>query len=152
MTPPLPITPRTLRCANGSLYLAMAICTIAAAAYAIACGRLHEPWHIAAAAGGGLLALLWGGYYAALRYKTDATGLTHTLLWSSRSYPWASLVSCTSQSTETRGVARCALNFIFTEGSLCISSDLFPLEDVQDLRQELIEAELLKLNPEDIAE
>ena len=147
MTTPLSIPSRTLRCANGALYMIMALCTAAAAAYAFTKGHLTEPWHIALAIGGSILALLWGGYYAALRYRVDAEGLTHSLLWSSRFYPWSELISCTAMSTDSQGEACCTLSFSFTGGDISISSSLFSLDEVQELRSDLADAGALKTHP-----
>ena len=150
MTPP-PLPSRTLRCANGALYLLMALSVAGCVAWGILSGRLSGLWQIGSSIAAALLALLWGGRYAALRWETGAQGICHRLLCFRKNYHWESLRSASLQENDTRGVATCCITLTFTEGELRLSSDLISLDDLELLRDDLIAAGLLPQTPQKTA-
>lgn len=135
------VTPRTLRCANGALYMLMALGVVAAAAYAVICGRVEGAVQLGLALGGCVLALLWGGYYAALRYRVSPEGVTRCLL-GQRVQPWAALRRGDIYRKDERGVAVCRITLEFEGCCWCISSELFDQDAVQELAAELTAAGL----------
>lgn len=133
---------RTLRCANGALYLLMALAVVAAAAYAVLSGRLQGPVQCGLACGGCVLALLWAGYYAALSYRVHPAGVTRCLL-RRRTRSWATLRGGSIYRCDERGVMVCRITLEFEEGVWCISSELFEPQAVQELAEALEAADLL---------
>ena len=65
------------------------------------------------------------------------------ILLGSTSLKWAELSSATLQESQNQGTASCTLLLTAGETSLRISSDLLPLEEVQELAGELRESGLL---------
>lgn len=140
---PQELPPRTLRCANGALYLVMALALNACALWAALTGRLSgASWGIAALAG--LCSLLWALYYATLHWQLDAQGLTRRVyLLRKKTYPWQQLRSAKLHEEARMGVGVCRIYFEFAEGVLCLSSELIPLDDMETLRDDLREIGIL---------
>lgn len=138
--PPLPS--RTLRCANGALYMLMALATTAAAVYAALSGKLTGlPMLLSAA--GALIILLWAGYYATLSYRVGPEGISRSVFWRTRTRCWQDLLKAELYEHEAQGVATCRIRLSFASGVWCISSELFVPESVQELKSDLIAAGLL---------
>lgn len=144
MIPSLPH--RTLRCANGRLYLLMALCTIGCAAWAFINGRLTGAWQVGAAAAAAIAALLWAGYYAALRWEITPEGICRHGLCPHREYRWQDLQEARLSETSDRGVDSCCLMLSFSNGKMRLGSDLIHLDEVQALRDDLMAAGLLRQN------
>lgn len=138
------MTPKTIHCANGALYMLMSIAAAACAAWAIASGRVSGVWHLAAALAGVGIAMLWGAYYALLRWEVNADGISRCLL-RRRFYPWQSLQHAQVQQSDAGGVATCCLVLRFAEGELELSSRLISIDALEELRDELAAAGLLTL-------
>lgn len=115
----------------------MALAVAAAAAYATASGKLEEPWHIGAAILAALTALLWGGYYATLRCSITADALCLRYLWVKHTLRWSDLLQAEAYEQEAQSIASCKILLTFTKKSICISSELYPLEEVQEFCREL---------------
>ena len=126
----------TLRCANGALYLVMALAVVAATIYAIVCGRLEGALPCGLAGGGCALALLWAGYYMALSYRVCPQGVSRRLV-RRRFLPWHTLRGGSICRQEERGVMLCRITLKFEEATWCISSELFDPEAVQVLASAL---------------
>ena len=141
MMPDLPT--RTLRCANGALYIVMALGVVGACIWSIAAGRLVAGWQVGAAVAGALGACLWAGYYAALAWEISAAGVYRRFLWRRRLYTWQSLQHAELRESEDKGVAMCAIELDFAEGKVTLSSELLPLDEIQALRDELVARGLL---------
>lgn len=128
---------RTLRCANAALYavtvVAVAVCV------AVAWGMKGEAWSVwqrVAAVGGGVLAALWGGYYALYRVRVDAVGVAVGALHMRR-YEWQRLRGVRVSESDLMGVAQCAIFLSFSPGGeVEISSSLMNLEEVQKMLAE----------------
>lgn len=140
MHTPAAISPRTLRPANGALYLAMALCVCAAAAYAIISGRVQGWLPCTLATLGGIISLLWGGYYACLRYVADARALTRCSLFGRESRPWSTLRHAEFHEEDSRGIASCSILLTFEGGTWRISSDVLDPDAVQNLKNDLAAA------------
>lgn len=134
---------RTLRCANGLLYLCMGVAVACCAAWAIGSGRVAEAWQISAAVVASVVCMLWGGYYSALRWEISPEGICRRLLWWQESYSWNQLESAEIAESSSNGVASCCILLHFPGVKLCISSELFSLDDVEKVRDELKNAGLL---------
>lgn len=143
---PAQLPPRTLRCANGALYLLMGLAVAGCAAWAIGSGRVAGAWHTCAALAGAALALLWGGSYTLLRWEIGPAGITHRSILRRRCYPWANLQNAQIQQSEQNGVATCCLQFNFSNGALELSSQLIALDELEQLSEDLAAAGLLPQN------
>lgn len=137
------IEQHTLRCANGLLYLAMACVLAGCAVWAIASGRFDRDWQPAAAAAGSVVALVWAGYYATLRWRVDAEGASRSVFFHTRRHAWAELQSASLSEHEHNGVASCCISLRFSGGTLELSSDLIARDDVETLRDDLRAAGML---------
>lgn len=132
------VTERTLRCANGMLYLMMGLGAAACAAWAIGSGRVHELWHIVAAVAGVLVCVVWGWYYASLRWEVGPSGICRRVWWVRRSYAWQDLAEAQLSESEARGVGSCCITLCFSGGErVRLSSELLALDEVEALRDEL---------------
>ena len=128
---------RCLRAANRGLYLGTSLLVAAACGYTLWRGE-HPAWQLAAAAAAGLITLLWGSFYVLLRYEVDAEGVTRRSLLGKRCLLWAELAEASVQEQEGMGVARCAIHLRSQGGaSLCLSSDVLPLDEVEQLAADM---------------
>lgn len=134
---------RTLHCANGTLYLLMSLAVLGCAAWGLASGRLTETWQIAGAALAAITALLWGGAYALLRWEIGPEGISRCLL-RRRFYPWQSLKEAHAWQSEQNSISTCTLKLRFEEGELELSSQLLPLEELEQLCEELAAAGIIQ--------
>ena len=131
------ITPRTLRCANGLLYFCMGVAVACCAAWGIGAGRITGGWQIAAMVVAAVVAVLWGGYYGALRWEVSDCGISRCLLGWRESYSWQQLEGATLSESSSNGVASCCITLSFPGVELRLSSDLLALDDVEGLRDDL---------------
>ena len=132
---------RILRCANALLYIAAAILTIGAAAYVLYCKDIL--WQQVTAVAAAVITPVWAAHYAMLRFTVDSTGITRRSMRGSTCIKWAELSSATLQESNNQGTASCTIHLQAGEQKMSISSDLLPLDDVQELAKELRECGLL---------
>ncbi len=141
------MTNRCLRAANRGLYLGTSLLVLAACAYTLWRGGRPE-WQLWLAGAAALATLLWGGHYAFLRYEVDAQGITRRSLFGKRQHlAWNELEEARFEQEEGMGTARATLHFRAKEGAatpaLTLSSDLLPLDAVEELAAELREQGIL---------
>ncbi|MBR5195165.1 MAG: hypothetical protein IKW48_03385 [Akkermansia sp.] len=132
---------RILRCANAQLYIAAAILMIGAAVYVLCCK--DALWQQIAAVAAAIITPAWAAHYAILRFTVDAAGITRRSMRGSTCIKWAELSSATLQECHNQGTASCTIHLQAGEQKMSISSDLLPLDDVQELAKELRESGLL---------
>ncbi len=147
------MTYRSLRAANGGLYLATSLLVLAACAYALLQGG-RPAWQQWLAGAAALTALVWGGYYALLRYQVDALGISrHSFFVTREHILWEELAEATFEEQENMGIARCTLCLRAHHGTtLTLSSDLLALDAILELANELRERGLLPPAPKDTCE
>lgn len=133
---PVSPAPRTLRCANASLYAGFVLIVWGAAAYVILF-REAGAAELACAAAASVVSLLWGGYYVLLRYDVDATGISRRVLGKGRRLNWADLTRATLSETHTQETASAVLRLETASSSMELNSDLLSLQTVQELAREL---------------
>lgn len=144
MPDPQPAPPRrTLRSVNAGLYLTMALGAVGALVWAGISGRLAEPWQLGLGSAATLGALLWALAHAALRYTSTPCGLTRRSLTHRSTHSWADLRHATCEQSEAQGIASCCISLTFDSTQWRISSEQFPLEEVQEMARELAAAGLL---------
>ena len=132
---------RILRCANAQLYIAAAILMIGAAVYVLCCK--DALWQQIAAVAAAIITPAWAAHYAILRFTVDAAGITRRSMRGCTCIKWAELSSATLQECHNQGTASCTIHLQAGEQKMSISSDLLPLDDVQELAKELRESGLL---------
>ena len=134
-------TYRILRCANAHLYTAATVLVIAAAVYVLCCK--DTLWQQIAAAAAAVITPAWAAYYALLRITVTETGVTRRSLTGTTSLSWGDITTATLQETQNQGTASCTILLESAHGTLRLSSDLLPLEEVQELAKELREIGIL---------
>ncbi len=127
---------RIFRCANGTLYMGFVLGIIAAAAYVCAT-KLTEFWEISAVIILTLIAALWGGFYYFLRIKVDETGITRSLLFYREHIDRADIKTAEIRHLQSPGAESCTITLASSAVTIIISSDLFPLAQVEELAEEL---------------
>ena len=132
---------RTLRCANAQLYIGATLMVLAAAIYVL-CSK-DTLWQQIAAAAAIIITPVWAAHYAVLRITVDTTGVTRRAITGTTRLTWSNLNSATLRETSTPGTESCNIDLCAGESRITISSDLFPLEEVQELAKELKECNLL---------
>lgn len=132
---------RIIRCANAQLYIGATLLVLGAAAYVLCCK--DALWQQVAAIAAAVITPLWTAFYVGLKYTVDSTGITRRSLLGSTGLKWADLGSATLQESQNQGTASCTILLQAGETSLRISSDLLPLDEVQELARELREIGLL---------
>ncbi len=131
---------RCLRAANRGMYLGTTLLVLAACAYTL--GFTERPaWQQCLAGLAALVTLVWGLYYALLRYEVSAQGVSHHSFGRIRCrILWEELAEATLDEQENMGMASCALTLRAQDGrSLCLSSELLAPEELQLLIAELRE-------------
>ena len=134
-------TYRIIRCANAQLYIGATLLVLGAAAYVLCCK--DALWQQVAAIAAAIITPLWTAFYVGLKYTVDSTGITRRSLVGNTCLKWADLSSATLQESQNQGTASCTILLQAGETSLRISSDLLPLDEVQELARELREIGLL---------
>lgn len=130
------MTKRTLRCANGPLYMGFVLGIVAAAVY-VSLTRLSGFWEIGGVIVLTLIAALWGCFYYFLRFHLDEEGVTRSLLCHRKSIRWADITAADIRHTQTPGTESCAIILTTATASITLSSELLPLEQVEELAKEL---------------
>lgn len=134
-------TYRTLRCANAQLYIGATVLVLAAAIYVL-CSK-DTLWQQIAAVFAAIITPVWAAHYAVLRYTITPESITRRSLCGSTTLRWSELTAAGIQEQQNQGTACCTITLQAGEQSMHISSDLLPLDDVQELAQELRAANLL---------
>ena len=132
---------RTLRCANAPLYFCATLLVLGAAIHVLCCK--DELWQQVVAILAAVCTPLWAAHYAALRYTVTSEGITRRSLTGTTAIRWADLSNASITETSNQGTASCCIHLQAGTVSMKISSDLLPLEEVQDLAKELRECGLL---------
>lgn len=130
------MTKRTLRCANGPLYMGFVLGIMAAAVY-VSLTRLSGFWEICGVIILTLIAALWGCFYYFLRFHIDDVGVTRSLLYHRKSIRWADITAADFRHTQTPGTESCSITLTTATNSITLSSELLPLEQVEELAKEL---------------
>ena len=133
-------TYRTLRCANAQLYVGATILVLAAAIYVL-CSK-DTLWQQITAVFATIITPVWTAHYALLRYTVTAEGITRRSLRGRTTLRWAELTSASIQETRNHATESCTITLQAGSSSMRISSDLLPLEEVQQLAKELRESGL----------
>lgn len=126
---------RVLRCANAQLYLAASILMLGAAAYVLCCK--DALWQQITAVLAAICTPVWAAHFIALRFTVTGQGITRRSLWGTTSLRWADLTAASVSSTSNQGTASCTINLQAGPVSMRISSDLLPLDEVEELAREL---------------
>lgn len=126
---------RVLRCANAQLYLAASILMLGAAAYVLCCK--DALWQQITAVLAAICTPAWAAHFIALRFTVTGQGITRRSLWGTTSLRWADLTAASVSSTSNQGTASCTINLQAGPVSMRISSDLLPLDEVEELAREL---------------
>lgn len=130
--------PRTLRAANALLYASSVLLVIAAVIYC-AVYKQMPAWQLWGGIGLSVGAAAWGLYYVTLCYRITAEGVSyHSYLRCRRSLRWSEVERVELEESDAQGVASCHITLYPKEGApLRISSDVLPLDDVQELADDL---------------
>ncbi|MBQ7022352.1 MAG: hypothetical protein IJN29_02150 [Akkermansia sp.] len=130
--------PRTLRAANALLYGSSVLLVIAAVLYC-ALYKDMPVWQLWGGVVLSLAAAVWGLYYVTLSYRITAEGVsTHAYLQCTRRLLWADTERITLEESDSNGIASCHIILHPKSGKpLRISSDVLPLDDVQELAADL---------------
>ncbi len=137
---------RTLRAANHGLYLSASMMLLLICAYTV--WRGAEPWQTRVAAAASLATLLWGGYYAGLRYQVDAEGVSRHTFFTHRRIAWADLSGAELEEHDSQSIAVCRIHLSSPAVNITLSSDVLSLDEVQDLAAEMREKGILPPLPE----
>ena len=128
-------TYRTLRCANAQLYIAATVMVLAASIYVL-CTK-DALWQQITAVLALIITPLWTAHYALLRYTITEESITRRSLRGSTTLRWADLTSAEIQETHQQATESCTIILQAGSTRMSISSDLLPLDDVQELAKEL---------------
>ena len=128
-------TYRTLRCANAQLYIAASVMVLAAAVYVLCCK--DALWQQMAAILALIITPVWAAHYALLRYTITEESITRRSLLGSTTMRWADLTSTEIQETHQQATESCTIILQTGSTRMSISSELLPLDDVQELAKEL---------------
>ena len=129
---------RTLRAANALLYASSVLLVIAAVVY---CAVYKEmpAWQLWGGVALSVGATIWGLYYVTLSYRVTAEGISHhSYLRCHRRLLWSEVERAELEESDAQGVASCHITLYPQNGKpLRISSDVLPLDDVQELVTDL---------------
>ncbi len=124
-----------LRPANRALYIAATLLILLAAAYSLV---VHLAWYQQlAAALAVLIALPWGGHYALLRYELDERGITRKSLFGCKHIPWGEGTALSLHEEHTQETSRLTLRITRGEDTVELSSDILPLDTLEELVDDL---------------
>ncbi len=129
-----------LRCHNRALYVGMSVLIFFACIYTLQredVNQLQFYGSIAAIA----VTILWGGYYALLRYEVDDSGVTRYML-TKRHYPWSSISKVDYVSKERNSQISLSLIFTLSDAAtppLRLSSELLKMSAMEELILEMTE-------------
>lgn len=128
-------TYRTLRCANAHLYIAATVIILAAAIHVL-CTK-DTLWQQIAASVAIITTPIWTAHYALLRYTVTEESITRRSLRGTTTLRWAELTSAEIRETQHQATESCTITLQAGSTRMNISSDLLPLDDVQELAKEL---------------
>lgn len=138
------MSPRTLHCANASMYAAIALLVVAADIY-VWCTETTNTARCIAATAATLMAVLWALHYILLRYNIDAEGVSeHRLFRRTRRIRWTEITSARTEEVQLQGIAGLTIILESPTAAISISSSVLPLETVEELAQGLKSAGMLK--------
>lgn len=121
--------------ANRALYIAATLLILAAAAYSLA---VHLAWYQQLAAVlAVLIALPWGGHYAFLCYELTEQGMTRKSLFGKTFIPWGEGTTLSLHEEHTQETTRLVLRITRGETVQELSSDILPLEQLEELVDDL---------------
>lgn len=128
--------------------LAMAFIVIATAVFYVCYTMPRTLWQwqiapLAGAAAASFVALLWGGFYACYTCSVTEQGITVGVPFLRRHYTWSELRHAELEESDSQGIASCHIILHFESGKLRVSSDLFDLEAVQTLRDDMVSVGVL---------
>lgn len=124
-----------LRPANCALYITATLLILATAAYSLA---VHLVWYRQLAAVlAVLIALPWGGHYALLRYELTEHGITRKGLFGSKHIPWGEGTALSLHEEHTQETSRLNLRITRGEDSMELTSDILPLDKMEELVDDL---------------
>lgn len=124
-----------LRPANCALYIAATLLILAAAGYSLA---VHLVWYQQLAAVlAVLIALPWGGHYAFLRYELTEQGITRRGLFGKTFIPWGEGTTLSLREQHTQETSSLTLCITRGEQEMELSSDILPLDKLEELRDDL---------------
>lgn len=132
------MVPRTLRAANALLYGSSVLLVIAAVLYC-ALYKDMPAWQLWGGVVLSIGATIWGVYYVTLCYRITAEGVSaHAYLRCTRRLLWQEVEKAVQEESDANGIASCHITLHPKEGRpLRISSDVLPLDDVQELAADL---------------
>lgn len=126
---------RILRCANAGLYLCATIMVLGAAAYVLCCK--DALWQQIAAVAAAIITPLWAAHYAMLRFTISHSGITRRSLAGSSTLNWPDITHAELRETSTQATAGCTIILRAANQQIILSSDLLPLDEVQQLAADL---------------
>lgn len=126
---------RTMRCANAQLYTIAALFMVGAAVYVLCCK--DALWQQVTAVAAAVITPIWASHFALLRFTVDTTGITRRSLRGTTTLRWEQITGATLHETHSQGTESCSIILHAGEVQMRISSDLLPLEEVQELAAEL---------------
>ena len=127
---------RVIRSANFAFYWGCIALVLFACIY-VPVTRTLTPLVLGSIVSSGVACCLWGLYYATLRYRVDATGITRCSLFGTKRLLWSALTACDWQETDANSIATCRLTLVTPQQTMVLSSDLLPIEAVQELAADL---------------
>lgn len=137
------MTSKTFHCANKGLYLGATLLILLICTYAAI--QAQAPGQLVLAASAALICLVWGGYYATLSYSITPAGVSRRVFFCRRTLlAWDHIEHIEEHTIHTQETTSLTLTFHGQKGSsLALSSDLLPLEEMEQLAEELRTAGLL---------
>jgi len=133
---------RTLRCANAALYFCATLLVLGDA-IPVLCTK-DALWQQIIALLAAICTPLWAAHYIALRFTVTGEGITRRSLLGSTTIRWAELTAATLSETQNQGSASCSIHLRAGDRQMTISSDLLPLEEVEELAKDLKTSGLLR--------
>ena len=131
------MTPRTLHCANASMYAAIALLVVAADIYVWVTETVNTTRCIAATVAT-LVAVIWALHYVVLRYHIDSEGVCEKRLFrKARRIRWAELTAARSEEVQLQGIAGLSIILESPETSITISTATLSMDVVEELAQDL---------------
>lgn len=126
------------------MYAVIALLVVAADIYVWYTEAANMPRCIAATVAT-LLAVLWALHYILLRYNIDTEGVSeHKLFRRTRRIRWTEITSARTEEVQLQGIAGLTVILKSPTAAISISSNLLPLETVEELAQDLKSAGILK--------
>ncbi len=132
------MAPRTLRAANALLYGTSVLLVIAAILYCAAYKDMPD-WQLWGGVVLSAAATVWGLYYVTLCYRISAESVSrYSFLRCTHCLRWAELARAELEESEANGLATCRITLYPKSGApLSLSSDVLPLDDMQELAADL---------------